>query len=151
MQIKISHFLLFMAKSFAFDVDTNYFVFLLQIQDNGPAVVDVFYSDCANTVCISCLQTPPWWSEVLLRRKGLVKKNYCQCNLIQPPFLYKMFLIFSCLMLVTCFARNFLPQKVKKVMLNKAENRFRQIKRVKFTTMNITFIINLMLPVKCER
>ena len=45
-----------------------------------------------------------------------------------------MFLIFSCLMLVTCFARNFLPQKVKKAMLNKAENRFRQIKRVEFTT-----------------
>ena len=45
------------------------FCFSITDKDNGPAVVDVFYSDCANTVCSSCLQTPLRRSEILLRRK----------------------------------------------------------------------------------
>ena len=52
----------------------------------------------------------------------LFKINICCRYSFYPSF---CFLIFSCLMFVTCFARNFLSFKVKKVSLNKAENSIR--------------------------
>ena len=136
------------------------FVFLLQIKTMVRTVVDVFYSDCANTVCSSCLQSPVWWSTnistqelssispflcqlywlyLLLLKFFFFIRDYFLCiwKMISS-YLFKIniccrysfypsfcFLIFSCLMFVTCFARNFLSFKVKKVSLNKAENSIR--------------------------
>ena len=58
----------------AFLLRSQLFCFSITDKNNGAAVVDVFYSDCANTVCGSCLQTPLGWSENIATQEKNTKK-----------------------------------------------------------------------------